>query len=69
MEEAKLKEVETYVYCCQNTVVQYIMTRPVMYLFMAAKRGPGPIVKMRWWEQKGLDLERMRTESQEAERA
>ena len=30
MEEAKLKEVETYVYCCQNTVVQYITTRPVM---------------------------------------
>ena len=39
-----------------------------MHLYLSEKRRPGPRVTMRWWEQEGLDLEGMRTESQEAER-
>ena len=41
--------------------------RPIMDLCLAAKRRPGPRVKMRWWEQEGLDLEGMRTEAREKE--
>ena len=44
MAEADLQEVETYVSCRQNTVVQYIATRPIMDLCLAAKRRPGPRV-------------------------
>ena len=49
--EAGLQEVNTYISHHQNTVVQYIATRPIMDLFMAVKRRPGPRVTMRWWEQ------------------
>ena len=47
MAEAGLQEVETYVSCCQNTVVQYIATRPIMDLCLAAKRRLGPRVAVR----------------------
>ena len=68
MAEAGLQEVETYVSRRQNTVVQYIVTRPIMDLCLAKNRRPGPIVTMRWWEQEGLDLERMRTADRGADR-
>ena len=41
MAEACLQEVETYVSCGQNTVVQFIATRTIMDLCMAAERIPG----------------------------
>ena len=68
MAEAGFHKVNTYVCRCQNTVAQYIATRPIMDLFMEAKRRPGPRVKLQWWEQEGLDLEGMRTASQEEEK-
>ena len=49
MAEAGLQEVETYVYRLQNKVAQYIATRPIMYLCMAAKRRQGPRVATQWW--------------------
>ena len=67
MAEAVFQEVDTYVSCRQNTVAQYIATRPIMDLCMSEKRRPGPRVETRWWEQEGLDLEGMRAASQEAE--
>ena len=66
--DAGLQEMETYASLCQNTVAQYIATRPNMDLYLAAKRRPGPRVTMQWWEQEGLSLEGIRTASQEAER-
>ena len=42
MSEAVLQEVETYVSRCQNNVSQYIATRPITDLFLAAKHRPGP---------------------------
>ena len=48
MAESGSQEVETYVSRRQNTVAQYIATRPIMDLFLAAKRRPGPRVAM-WW--------------------
>ena len=49
MAEAGLQEVETYVSCHQNTVAQYIATKPIMDLCLAAKWSPGPKVEMWWW--------------------
>ena len=49
MEESGLQEVETYIFCRQNTVAKYIVTMPLMDLCIEAKRIPGPIVAMRWW--------------------
>ena len=41
MREAVLKEVETYVSLHQNTLTQFIVTRTIMDLCLAAKRRPG----------------------------
>ena len=38
MTEAGLQEVDTYISFCQNTVVQYIVTRPIIDLCLAEKR-------------------------------
>ena len=51
MAEAGMKEVETYVSFRQNTMAQYIATRPIMDLCLVANRRPGPRVTMRWWVQ------------------
>ena len=67
MAEAGLQEVDTYFSHHQNTVAQYIATRPIMDLCLVMKRRTGPRVKMRWLEQEGLDLEGMRTEAREKE--
>ena len=67
MAEAVFQEVETYVSCHQNTVLQYIATRSIMDLCLAEQRRPGTRVVMKWWEQEDLDLEGMRTASREAE--
>ena len=66
MEEEGLQEVDNYVSCHQNTLAQFIATRPIMYLYMAARRSPGPRLEKRWWEQEGLDLVGMRMASREA---
>ena len=63
MTEAGLQESDTYVSRHQNTVAQYIATRPIMDLCLAAKRRPGTRVEIRWWEQEGLDLEGIRMEA------
>ena len=55
--EAVLQEVETYVSLQQNTVAQFISTRPIMDLFLVTERRPGSRVEKWWWEQDGLDLE------------
>ena len=68
MAEEVLQEVETYNPLRQNTVTQFISTRPIMDLFMATEWCPGSRVVKRWWEQGGLDLDGMRMADQEAER-
>ena len=68
MAEPGLQEVETYSSRLHNTVTQFIVTRPIMDLCLAAERRPGSRVAKWWWEQDGLYLEGMRTSDQEAER-
>ena len=67
MAEARFQEVDTYISHHQNTMVQYIATRPIMDLCLTAKQRSGPRVTMWWWEQEGLDLEGMRTAAWEEE--
>ena len=57
MAEAGLKEAETYISRLHNTVAQYISTRPIMDLCLAAKHRPWQRVEIRWWEKEGLDSE------------
>ena len=41
----------------QNTVAQYIVTRPILDIYERSARRPGTWLSWRWWEQEGLDLE------------
>ena len=67
MAEAGLQEVDAYVYRRQNTVAQFIATRPIMDLCLAVEHRTGSRVAKQWWEQDSLDLEGMRTEAWGAE--
>ena len=40
----------------QNTVAQYIATRPIMNLCLAAERKPGLRLSRQCWEQNDLDI-------------
>ena len=66
MSEVGLQEVNTYASRHYNTVAQYIVTRPIMYLSMAVEIHLGTRVSKRWWYQEGLDMVGMRTLAQEA---
>ena len=50
-----LDDIGLYTTRCQNTVTQYITTRPIMELFLAAERNPGLCLSSRWWGQPALD--------------
>ena len=52
-----LEVVDMYVIFHQNTIAQYIETRPILELCLEAESNPGEWVAHRWWEQGGLDLE------------
>ena len=65
MDEAGLRDVEAYIYRLQNTVSQFIATRPIIDLCLATERHPWSRVVKRWWDQEGLDLEGMKIEDQE----
>ena len=45
---------ETDIYRRQNTVVQYIVTQPILELCLEAVKRPGFWVPKRWWGQEGL---------------
>ena len=57
MSPAGLEEVGTYVLHRQNTITQYIATRPILELCLEAERRAGEQVARRCREQGGLDLE------------
>ena len=68
MAESGLQEVDTYVSRLHNTVAQFTVTSPIVDLCLSVKQMPGTRVTMRWWEQDGLDLERLWAEAWEAEK-
>ena len=53
----------------QNTVAQFIATRPILGLCEVAERQRGTRVPWRWWEQTGIDWKsaRDKAEAQEGE--
>ena len=44
-----LWEIGLYIARCQNMVAQYIVTRPIMELCLAADRKPVMSLSRRWW--------------------
>ena len=68
IEKLGLQEVEIYVYRSQNTVTQYIDTRPIMDMCLEAKRRLGPLVTLQWWGKEGIYLEGIWTSVLEANR-
>ena len=55
MKEAGLADVQTSINRRQNTVAQYIATRPLLDLCKGATKREGARVTIRWWEQSGID--------------
>ena len=67
MTEAGLQEVDTYVSRRQNTVTNFIASRLIMELCLAAAWSPGSRVANRWWEQDRFELEGMRKAARNSE--
>ena len=57
---------ETYVSHFHSTVSQFIVTRPIMDLCLAAEMRPGSQVAKQWWDQVSLYLEGMQVADQDA---
>ena len=51
-----LDDIGVYIARCHNTVAQYIVTRPIMELCMAAERRLGMQLLRIWWYQTTLDI-------------
>ena len=58
MKEAGLTNVHTSIRRRQNTVKQYIATRPLLDLCKGATQREGARVTLRWWDQSGIDWEK-----------
>ena len=44
----ELEEIGVYIACCQNTIAQYIATRPIVDLCLTARWKPGMRLSRRW---------------------
>ena len=55
MKEAGVVWIRTLIIWRQNTVAQFISTRPILGLCEVAEIRPGTRVPRRWWEQMGID--------------
>ena len=51
----------------QNTVAQFVATRPILALCEETERRGGTRVPQRWWEQTGIDWRLARERSENAE--
>ena len=69
LKEADVVRVRTLILRRQNTVAQFIATRPILGLCEVAERRRGARVPRRWWEQTVIDwkLAREKAEAQEGE--
>ena len=61
MREAGLTDIGNSIANGQNTVAQYIATRPLLDLCEEARAREGTRVPMRWWNQTGIDWEAAKT--------
>ena len=67
MEEAGLTDIRTSILRRQNTVAQYIATRPLLDLCVGARAREGEKVTLRWWEQAGIDWDKAKAKGTETE--
>ena len=69
MKEAGITDVRTSINRRQNTVEQYIATRPLLDLCERARQREGARVTLRWWYQSGIDWEKAKAKETETESA
>ena len=69
MKEVGLTDLRTYINRRQNTVAQYIATRPFLDLCEGATQREGSRVTLRWWDQTGIDWEKAKAREAETESA
>ena len=69
MKEAGIVQIWTSILQRQNTVAQFIVTRPILDLCEGAVRRPGARVPRRWWEQTGNDWKGAREKATATEEA
>ena len=68
MREAGLTDIRTSIINRQNTVAQYIATRPLLDLCEGARSREGAKVPLRWWDQAGIDWETAKAKGVEKDR-
>ena len=51
-----LNDIKVYIACRQNTVAQYIATRPIMEFCLETDWSPGMRLSQRSWEKTALDI-------------
>ena len=66
LRETVMEEIRKSITRRQNTVLQYIATRPILDLCKRATRQPGAQVSRWWSEQAGIDLKGARKRSAES---
>ena len=69
MKEAGLVDLRTSINRRHNTFAQYIATRPLLDLCKGAKKREGAWVKIRWWDQSGIDWEKAKAKETDTELA
>ena len=69
MKEVGLTDVQTSITRRQNTVAQYIATRPLLDLCEGATQREGARVTLRWWDQTGIDWDKAKARKTETELA
>ena len=67
MKEVGFTDVRTSINRRQNTVAQYIATRPLLDLCEGTTHRGGARVTMRWWDQKGIDWGKAKSRGAETE--
>ena len=67
--EAGIVRAQTSVLRRQNTVAQFIATRPILGLCEVTERRGGARVPKRWWEQPGIDWKLAREKKERAAEA
>ena len=65
MQEAGLTDIRTSILKRQNTVAQYIATRPLLDLCEGARAREVAKVPLRWWDQAGIDWKKAKAKGLE----
>ena len=66
MQEAGLEGIRKTITRRQNTVAQYIATRPILDLCEHTMQKSGARMSRRWWDQEGIDLKAAKERAAEA---